>query len=173
MHLMIDIETLGVGPNATILTMAAQAFDPFGAGYLSQHYYAKVDFESQENRHIDDSTLEWWATQPVAARNEAFGEADRIPLEQALTELGKLIWNSKFLWAQGPTFDCTILEHAYKSYGRPIPWKYWSVRDSRTVCALWPEQVKAPVSHHALEDCRGQITRVQDTLKYLNVNKLA
>jgi hypothetical protein len=171
--LMIDIETIGVAPAATILTIAAQAFDPFGDGYYPQQYYARITLESQEDRTIDQGTLDWWATQPDAAREEAFNEQGRIPLDQALDELGKLIWNSKFLWCQGPTFDCTILEHAYKSLGKSIPWQYYKVRDSRTVFSLWPDLEKPSTSHHALEDCRRQIKLLQETLAYLKVKALA
>lgn len=169
---MIDIETIGVAPAATILTIAAQSFDPLGSGYYSRHYYARISLESQEERTVDESTLEWWAAQPAHVREEAFAEDNRVPLDQALDELGKLIWNSKFLWCQGPTFDCTILEHAYKSYHKPLPWKYYMVRDSRTVFSLWPDQPIPPTSHHALEDCRRQIGMLQNTLKHLNVTSL-
>ena len=72
---MIDIEGLATGPETTILTIAAQAFDPLGTGYYQQQYYARVDFESQENRTIEQGTINWWATQPAAARDEAFNEA--------------------------------------------------------------------------------------------------
>lgn len=172
MHLMIDLEGLATGPDTTILTIAAQAFDPFGSGYYDRHYYARVTLESQENRAIDDGTIAWWATQPEHAREEAFGEQDRIPLDQALDELGKLIWHSKLIWSQGPTYDMNILEHAYKSYGKALPWKYYMVRDSRTVFSLWPEQPIPPTSHHALEDCRRQIGMLQTTLQHLNVKEL-
>ena len=169
---MIDIETIGVAPGATILTIAAQSFDPFGTGYYPRHYYARVSLESQEDRTIYDSTLDWWATQPAVVREEAFNDEGRVPLDQALDELGKLIWNSKFLWCQGPTFDCTILEHAYKSYRKPLPWKYYMVRDSRTVFSLWPDQPIPPTSHHALEDCRRQVGMLQRTLQHLNVTEI-
>ncbi len=170
---MVDIETIGVGPAATILTIAAQSFDPFGTGYYPQHYYARVNLESQENRTIDNGTLDWWATQPEAAREEAFKEDGRLPLDEALDGLGKLIWTSGLLWAQGPTFDCTILEHAYKSYNKSIPWQYYKVRDSRTVFSLWPDLPKPPTSHHALEDCRRQIDLLQATLRHLKVTSLS
>ena len=169
---MIDLEGLATGPDTTILTIAAQTFDPFGSDYYDRHYYARITLESQENRSIDNGTIAWWATQPEHAREEAFGEQDRIPLDQALDELGRLIWHSKMIWAQGPTYDCNILEHAYKSYGKALPWKYYQVRDSRTVFSLWPELPIPPTSHHALEDCRRQIGMLQDTLKYLNVKEL-
>jgi hypothetical protein len=172
MHLMIDLEGLATGPDTCILTIAAQAFDPFGLGWYDKHYYARVSLESQENRAIDDGTIEWWATQPTHAREEAFGEQDRIPLDRALDELGKLIWHSKLIWSQGPTYDMNILEHAYKSYGKPLPWKYYMVRDSRTVFSLWPEQPIPAASHHALEDCRRQIDLLHDALEFLQVKAL-
>lgn len=169
---MIDLEGLATGPDTTILTIAAQTFDPFGSGWYDRHYYARVTLESQENRSIDDGTIAWWATQPEHAREEAFGEQDRIPLDQALDELGRLIWHSNLIWSQGPTYDMNILEHAYKSYGKALPWKYYQVRDSRTVFSLWPDQPIPATSHHALEDCRRQIGMLQNTLKYLNVKEL-
>lgn len=169
---MIDLEGLATGPDTTILTIAAQAFDPLGNGWYDQQYYARVTLESQENRRIEQGTLDWWATQPAPARDEAFHEEDRIPLDQALDGLAKLIWHSKRIWAQGPTYDMNILEHAYKSYNKPIPWQYYSVRDSRTVFGLWPDLPKPPTSHHALEDCRRQIGLLQETLKYLKVKEL-
>lgn len=173
MDLMIDLEGLGTGPDTTILTIAAQAFDPFGEQDFKQQYYARVTLESQENRSIQQGTIDWWATQPAAARDEAFNEEGRIPLDQALDELGKLIWHSKRIWAQGPTYDMNILEHAYKSYGKPIPWQFYAVRDSRTVFSLWPDLPKPPTSHHALEDCRRQIGLLQTTLKHFNIKALA
>jgi len=169
---MIDLEGLATGPDTTILTIAAQTFDPFGTGWYDKHYYARVTLESQENRAIDDGTIAWWATQPDHAREEAFNEQDRIPLDRALDELAKMIWHSKLIWSQGPTYDMNILEHAYKSYGKPLPWKYFQVRDSRTVFSLWPDQPIPVTSHHALEDCRRQIGMLQTTLKHLDVKEL-
>ena len=168
---MIDIEGLATGPETTILTIAAQGFDPVGSGYYDQQYYARITLESQPNRSIEQGTIDWWATQPEA-QAEAFMEEGRIDLDQALDSLGKLIWHSNFIWMNGPTYDATILEHAYKSYGKPLPWQYYKVRDARTVYSLWPDCPRPPTSHHALEDCRRQIDMLQATLKHLNVKTL-
>lgn len=171
-QLMIDIETLATTPNAHILTVAAQIFDPLQRDWLGAYYYARVDFESQENRRIEQGTLEWWATQKES-QTEAFAEDDRIPLDRALTELGKFIWQSKRIWANGSNFDMTILEDAYKSYNMALPWQYFHVRDARTVYSLVPNLGKYPASHHALEDCRRQIQLLWDALEYLNIKELA
>jgi hypothetical protein len=168
---MVDIEGLGTGPDAAILTIAAQSFDPFGTGYYDRHYYARITLESQENRRIQDDTLAWWATQPLA-QAEAFAEDNRIPLDQALDELYRLAWQHDYIWAQGPTYDVNILEHAYKSYNKTQPWQFYRIRDSRTVLSLWPERPVPPTSHHALEDTRKQISVLQQTLKHLNVKEI-
>ena len=168
---MIDIETLATSPDAHILTIAAQVFDPLERDWLGNFYYARVDFESQENRVIEQSTLSWWATQKESQK-EAFAEEDRVPLSQALVELGKLIWKSKRVWANGSNFDMTILEDAYKSHNMSLPWQYFHVRDARTVYSLVTGLNKYPASHHALEDCRRQIQLLWDSLEYLKVKEL-
>jgi hypothetical protein len=169
--LMIDIEGLATGPDATILTIAAQSFDPFGTGYHDRCYYARITLESQENRAIEEGTLQWWSTQKEAQK-EAFAEECRVPLDVALDSLYKLAWQHKHIWANGPTYDMNILEHAYKSYGKALPWQFYNVRDARTVYSLWPSLPKPPTSHHALEDCRRQIDMLQATLRHLNVKEI-
>jgi hypothetical protein len=170
--LMIDLEGLSTGPDTTILTIAAQEFNPLVRDSFGRNFYARVTLESQEDRRIDQATIEWWASQPEIVREEAFSEEGRVPLKQALEDLYKLIWQSKRIWAQGPTYDMTILEHAYKSFNIPLPWKYFSVRDSRTVFSLCSGLNKYPASHHALEDCRRQIQLLWDSLELLKIREL-
>jgi hypothetical protein len=106
---MIDIEGLATTPDATILTIAAQSFNPFDTGYYdNRFFYARVTLESQEDRAINDETIAWWATQ-AEAQEEAFNENDRISLEDALDGLYKIAWQHDFIWANGPTYDINIL----------------------------------------------------------------
>ena len=173
MDVMVDIEGLATGPETTILTIAAQEFDPLERGLLGRDFYVRVDLESQEGRTIEQGTIDWWATQPEAVREEAFNEQDRVPLRDALQGLHRTLWHARRVWAQGPTYDMNILEHAYKSLQMPLPWRYYSVRDSRTLFGLVPNLEKYPASHHALEDCRRQIQLLWDALEYLNIKELA
>lgn len=170
---MVDIEGLATGPDTTILTIAAQEFNPLVRDQFGQNFYARVTLESQEDRKIEQGTIEWWATQPEIVREEAFSEHGRVPLQEALQGLHRVMWHAKRIWAQGPTYDMTILEHAYKSYGMPLPWQYYSVRDSRTVLSLCPDLQKYPATHHALEDCRRQIHLLWDALESLKVRQLS
>jgi exodeoxyribonuclease VIII len=173
MDVMLDIEGLATGPETTILTIAAQEFHPLERGVFGRDYYVRVDLDSQEGRTIEQGTIDWWATQPAAVREEAFNEQDRVPLRDALQGLHRIIWHAKRVWAQGPTYDMTILEHAYKSLSMPLPWRYFAVRDSRTVFGLCPNLEKYPASHHALEDCRRQVQLLWDALAYMNIRELA
>lgn len=174
--IMIDIETLGTGPAACVITIAAQVFDPLRPSTEwdeSPSLYLRIDPESQPDRVIEQLTLDWWATQPKHIQDEAFGNhSDRVDLQTALAQLGKLIWHSKRFWANGPTFDANILEHAYKSYNMALPWQFWSVRDARTVYSLYPDLPKPPATHNALEDCRRQIIMLHSALKHLGINQL-
>jgi hypothetical protein len=81
---------------------------------------------------VQDDTIAWWATQPPEAQEEAFGEEGRIPLEQALQELGKLNWHSKRFWANGPTFDANIL------VGWVVPLTRCRWRCARSGVPRWP-----------------------------------
>jgi exodeoxyribonuclease VIII len=173
MDVMIDIEGLATGPETTILTIAAQEFDPLRRECWGRDYYVRVDLESQEGRTIEQGTIDWWASQPESIREEAFAEHDRVPLRTALEGLHRMAWHAKRIWAQGPTYDMNILEHAFKSLGMPLPWRYYSVRDSRTLFSLCPDLEKYPASHHALEDCRRQCLLLWDSLEKLKIKEIS
>lgn len=173
MDVMIDIEGLGTGPDTTILTIAAQQFDPLRRDVFGDNFYARVTLESQEGRSIQQETIDWWATQPEIVREEAFCEQDRVPLAEALQELTRIVWHARRAWAQGPTYDMNILEHAYKSLNIALPWRYYQVRDSRTVFSLCPGLEKPAASHHALEDCRRQINLLWDTFELLKIKEIS
>jgi len=167
--LMIDIETLGITPNAMILTIAAQAFDPFSEKFIGDPLYFRIDTEMQIGRSIEDSTLNWWNKHPEG-QAEAFAEDNRVALSTALTQLSNMVWNKQRIWAQGISFDIPILENAYKQLEIPIPWKWWNVLDTRTMFRLNNEKLKN--DHHALQDCVNQIILLQKTLKKLDITKL-
>lgn len=170
---MIDIECLGIAPEALILTIAAVAFDPFSHRIDHEHsLYFRIDPASQPTRQIDEATVAWWAQQPKIAQEEAFSEEDRIPLAEALHKLASLIWRSKRVWANGICYDMTILEHAYKQLGIPLPWQYYKVMDARTVYKMLPKVGKPPNNHHAFHDCVNQIGMLQEVFSHYRIKEL-
>lgn len=170
---MLDIECLGVAPDALILNIAAIGFDPCGTEIYAQHaVYHRIDPESQPDRGIDQGTVEWWAQQCDEARIEAFEDNNRVPLRQSLEELSALIWKGSRIWANGVTYDMSILEHAYKSLKMPLPWKYYKVMDARTVFKLCPDLPRLGNNHHALRDCINQAELLQKCFAKLQIRTL-
>lgn len=175
--IMLDIECLGVAPDALILTIGAVGFDPLGQGVIGEAcYYNRVDPASQPDRNIDTATVEWWSQQCAEAKEEAFGEADRVSLHKALADLSPLLWKANRIWANGITYDMVILEHAYKSLGIALPWKYYKIMDARTIYKFlpqtWKQSVRQTNNHHALQDCINQVDLLQKGLRYLNIRSI-
>jgi hypothetical protein len=164
---MLDLETLSTRPDATILTFGACKFSPYNQEAIDKIIYFRVNVDEQIalGRHVDNNTLAWWATQDDDIREEAFGEGDRISLEQFTQELNRFIVGCHNIWAQGPVFDIGILENLYRQLGLPCPWQYWQIRDSRTLLSVHGHgdvinKRKAGL-HNAIEDAISQAQTVQ------------
>ena len=171
--IMIDLETLDVLPTATILTIGAVKFDPFGDDVNEpdcDKFYVKVDVDSCDSLGctVSQATLDWWANQSQEAQNEAFDPAGRISIIEALNQLYKFCWGAKRVWSHGAGFDVIILEHLFRKIGKSIPWQFWEVRDTRTLFDLGINPNRPPVlKHHALEDAWNQAVGVQNVYKVL------
>ena len=100
------METLDVIPTASILTIGAVKFDPFGDDVNEpscEKFYVKVDLDSCDRLGctVSQSTLDWWAGQEQAAQDEAFSPDGRIPIESAMDQLYKFCWGAKRVWSHG------------------------------------------------------------------------
>lgn len=175
---MIDLETLSATPDAVILQIAAVKFDPFD-DYLERDISLSelpqlnllVDLDSQPDRNINESTMQWWAQRDSEIQDRVFAAQGRVAFADAMQQTHRFIWNSSGrIWAQGTSFDISILEHAYRSLDQPYPWQYWQARDSRTLLDLVAVNLP-PATHDALADCFRQIVGVQQALRRLGVSK--
>jgi len=171
--IMIDMETLDVLPTATILTIGAVKFDPFGDDINEpscEKFYVKVDIDSCDRLGCTASqaTLDWWANQSKEAQEEAFSPDGRIDIADALIQLYKFCWGAKRVWSHGAGFDVIICEHLFRKIGKAVPWSFWEVRDTRTLFDLGIDPQRPPVlKHHALEDAWNQAVGVQNVFKKL------
>ena len=168
-HLMVDLETLATSPNAQILTIGAVTFNPNGYEVYDE-FYLRVDVDSCStlDTYVDDSTIKWWADQDKAAQDEAFDPNNRVDIKEAMEKFYKFCMGSSRFWSHGAAFDIVILEHYFRNLGKPYPWNFWDVRDTRTLFDLGmdPEMPQA-YKHHALEDARRQAIGVQTMFKKL------
>lgn len=175
--IMIDIETLGTSSNAVIATIGAMKFNrrdrlkPFEE---MNSFYRRINTESCSSlgMEISEETVKWWETQDEKSRDEIYNPSNRVSIQEALQELSNFIGNYPFtfIWAQGPHFDCTILENAYRKCNIPLPWKFWNVRDCRTILDISSvrlKDVQGEYPHHSLYDCYKQIIAVKTGLNRL------
>ena len=172
-HLMVDMETLAVSPNAVVLSLGAAHFDPFGTG-VEETIYFKINLDDQDvlGREIDPNTVEWWGKQDPAIMEEAFSEHDRIPLEEAMSRFHKFAWGCDAFWSHGATFDLVILESLYRQVKRPLPWNYWQLRDTRTLFDLGFDPAMPKESKHdALQDALRQVVGVQNVYAQIRALK--
>lgn len=168
MDIMLDIETLATSPDAVVLTFGAIKFDPFNPSTpMSDGIYFRINVDEQIDlgRRVDQGTVAWWGTQSAEVREEALGETDRASLEDFTKALNKFVVGATRIWAQGPVFDIVILENLYRQIGKPAPWQYYSIRDSRTLLkALGDDRKGGALLHNALADAVSQAEAVQSAV---------
>ena len=171
-HAMIDLETLDVTPNASVLTVGGVKFDPNTYIEPYDEFYFKLDIDAQSNRKVNDSTIAWWGQQDPKVQEEAFSENDRTHPKVFLEHLPKWMVGVDVLWGHGYGFDITIIEDMLRSYAKPIPWQFWQVRDSRTLfacCKVDPRKSMQSDLHNALADSYFQAKGVQMAYKELGL----
>jgi len=177
--IMIDLETLDVLPTATILTIGAVKFDPFGEDVTEpkcEKFYVRVDVDSCDRigATVSQSTLDWWASQEQAAQDEAFDPNNRISIEDAMTQLYKFCWGAKRVWSHGAGFDVIILEWYFRKIEKAIPWSFWEVRDTRTLFDIGINPNRATVTaHNALADAVDQAQGVQKIYRTLRSSTMS
>lgn len=171
MHLMIDLETLATTPDAAILTIGACKFDPTATDVHST-YYERIVLETQEDygRVINEDTLAWWSQQDKQIQEDAFGEGtDRIDLRDAMKKLYTFGLGTTNVWSHGAIFDVVIIEDICRSFQQAVTWKFWEVRDTRTLFDLAGVSVRIEGKHNALTDAVAQAQAVQESYKKLNL----
>jgi len=137
LNVMIDLETLGTSPDAPILSIGAVYFGP-DTGELGNKLHLKLDFvEACKGRHIDPETVKWWMSQSDDAR-AALLQSSTEGKHSALYHLDRFLakMGGVKVWGNGATFDISMLENLYRQLGMETPWKFYNVRDVRTVVAM-------------------------------------
>ena len=164
-HLMLDIETLGVTPDAPILSLAAV---PFGAGEIAPvaacfHVVLDLQAEYAAGAEASQSTLEWWTRQSPAARQvldraTTFGSPPVQVAAALVNYVGTHMAPGYGVWRNGASFDPVLVSEMFWRHGVPLPWKYSQIRCHRTLLALHPGVVKSrpTLAHDALADAYGQ-----------------
>jgi hypothetical protein len=168
---MLDMETLAVTPNAVVLSLGAVHFNPYGNGYSDKIYFRiSIDDQDALGREVDPDTLDWWGRQAADIQDEAFSPEDRISLVDAMDRFHKFAWGCDAFWSHGATFDLVIIENIYRQLGKPLPWNFWQLRDTRTLFDLgYDPDMPKNSKHDALQDAIRQSVGVQNIYSKLKI----
>lgn len=157
---MIDLETMGNGPDAAIIAIGAVEFD-VEKREVGERFYTVVDLESAVDGGgvMDASTVLWWMKQGDEAR-AAFargGEHIAKALQQFSAWMADRGEDVR-VWGNGASFDNVILATAYRRNRTNLPWKYWNDRCYRTAKNLAPgvKMQRAGTKHNAMDDAESQ-----------------
>jgi len=174
-HIMLDIETLGNGSNACIVSIGAVEFCA-KTGEIGKTFEVIVDPEDSAKYGIlDASTVVWWMRQCDGARQRTFPTKGLKDLKTSLILLSAFVGEGDDLhgvWGNGATFDNVILHNAAKQVGMRPMWEFRLDRDLRTM--VWLDGtlgVLAPLpdsesitAHAALDDAIWQAKRLANIL---------
>jgi hypothetical protein len=155
-EVMIDIETLGTNPGACIVSIGAVRFTR-SAG-IGEEFFESVNVADAQDQglEVDAGTVTWWLTQSAEARDQLDGG---VLLDTALRRLADFIPDDATIWANSPSFDCVLLQSAYRAVGRDCPWAYYQQEDYRTLrneLGFNEDDSGAGTKHNSLADARRQ-----------------
>ena len=158
----IDLETLGTSPRSAIIAIGAVRFSPItGEVDMENTFYKRIDWNSAtRGRQVSGDTLRWWMGQSNEARKEITKGGNST--KQVLEEFYGWFPSGGKAWGNGAAFDVAMLEDALLQVGLVAPWKFWDVRDMRTVVAIGAGIAdknaiqRAGTHHNALDDAAHQ-----------------
>lgn len=181
-HVMVDIETLGTKPGSAIASIGAVVFDPFSEE-ITRPFSLCINPATcdQAGLKIDPRTVLWWFKQSEEARDETFFSPNVVSLEVALSALVDYlsIDENVRIWSHGAPFDPVLLEAAFNAVGRKAPWKFWNIRDTRTIFelagikSLHEYRSALDTTHSALADATVQARAVCDAYRRLELKVAA
>jgi DNA polymerase III epsilon subunit-like protein len=159
-HVMIDIETVGLKPGCAILAIGATTFSYQAS--IQHKFYAVISTDSSEKAgfEFDTETLRWWNSQDAALRTENLSgvigiQSAMIDFHRWLTQLAKE--EDLYVWGNGAGFDIPILEYAFREFNIPAPWNFRNVRCYRTLKSLFGHFISGSMpmqgtKHLAIDD---------------------
>lgn len=175
--IMVDIETLGTGADATIIQISAIAFDIITGEHLSV-FNEIADIEKNMKLNVDGSTLKWWLNTDKELLTELLNSGEHSSETVLAHFIGWIKSQSKdpkniYLWGNGILFDNKLIEHQAEKMDWGYPIFYKNDRDVRTIVDLagrklgisekeLKERYKddSLVEHNAIDDVIYQINLV-------------
>lgn len=172
-HVVIDLETLGLGLRPVIIAIGAVALDEHYE--VIGRFYRAIRGDGQQGREMDFDTVKWWVTKNGPVAQQAVFNDNAASLFQAVIAFNA--WVMQHIgadphvqfWGKGPEFDNVIWREAIETnypVGNPeILRKVWTYRNNqslRTVelmakaMGITVEVPDTAIAHHALCDAEWE-----------------
>lgn len=161
LDVMLDLETMGNGPDAAIVAIGAVGMDLVN-GSLGQEFYETINLESSvaAGGKMDAATVLWWMQQSEEARVElAGGDVAGGVLFRFWSFLSENSDSETLrVWGNGADFDNVIMAATFSRHDFTTPWQYRNNRCFRTVRKLFPDVPfdRSGTKHRAIDDARNQ-----------------
>lgn len=160
-HVMLDLETLGTIPGSAVISIGAAEFELDGS--IGKTFKQNITAAScREIGLIEDpATHKWWTEQSKEAQDRIIQNRKPVTEVASLFHSWFMSTGAEFVWGNGATFDVVLWESVCRKLGISAPWKFWNVRDMRTLIHLFEFDVRTMnrvgVHHDALDDVKFQI----------------
>ena len=132
--LSLDLETMDTGPEAAVLAIGARIFTIDGPSkgfevFINQGLAAQFGTTSMD-------TIKWWNKQDPLVYEQVFG--GKLHPADAVHQFMQFVsvHAPETVWANSPSFDCTILRHLCKQVNLTFPFHFTMERDFRTLFAM-------------------------------------
>jgi len=167
LNCMIDLETLGVGPNALILSIGAAKFTTDHLKVVDRFHQAIEPVTAFAlGGVIDPDTVLWWMQPEREGGRKAWLSMRRVHVAEALEGFAMWLGEDMPIWGNGAPFDNVILRQAYARAGLPCPWNPFNDRCYRTKKAEAPgvKTKRIGTHHNALDDAVFQVAHLRGVL---------
>jgi 3' exoribonuclease, RNase T-like len=182
--IMLDIETLGTGTNATIFQISAITFDIETGKHFST-FNGIADIAENDFLEVDGSTLKWWLNTDKELLTELLNKGEGSS-EDLLNDFH--VWlksqdkdtKNIYLWGNGILFDNKKIQEQFVEMGLDYPIFFRNDRDVRTIVDLAGKKLgisetelkerfndESLTKHDAFDDVKYQINLVVSCYKLL------
>jgi len=174
-HIMIDVETMGIGTAPPLLSLGAVAFNDGG---IFLRFHEHIDLQSCIDAGLvpTASTMLWWLEQSDEARQKITqGQKDSYPVGHVLGLFFNWIYDvyeglaeDCFVWSYGSNADIRWLDEICEKLNINTPWSYRNIGCYRTLCHMFPmvPYNHRGVRHDALADAKSQANHLIEMFKY-------
>lgn len=169
-HFMLDLETMGLQPNAAVTAIGIAYFD---RNNIIDTFYTPVSLEDCKRVGLVTlkSTEDWWAKQSAEARTA--WDVENPP--SVLDALGSMAsWMRSHSaekdiapWGNGSDFDLVLMASMCRAVEVETPWRYYNHHCFRTMKNMFEVNFhsRTGVYHHARDDAITQAKHLQEILK--------